>query len=166
MMKFMLIMFMLMTTLHQTNTRLRSNDLDGLTNKNWRGSLTYLDYSTSKLVSIPTTLTVTASARGTGCYDFKTSYPKEPSHDNLQVITIAKDGQDIDGERVKERTLLPEGTLKFVTEKDGFDDDKAALLRFTYRISKTTFSRKKEVCYAGDSTWFMRNELSLKVSTE
>ncbi|MCW3464916.1 hypothetical protein [Chitinophaga nivalis] len=155
-----------MITLYQTNTRLKSNDLDGLTGKNWSGSLIYRDYSTQKLVSIPTALTVTVSVKGTGSYNFKTSYPKEPSHDNLQVIAITNKGQTIDGENVKARTLLPEGTLTFVTERKGVDNDREALFRFTYRIGKTSFSRKQEVCYVGDSTWFMRNELSLKVSTE
>ena len=77
-------------------------------------------------------------------------------------MTLSKDGTTIDGERVIERTNLAGKTLKIVTEKNGPDNDKKALFRFTYLLSKTNFSIKKEVKDEDATEFFVRNEFSWK----
>lgn len=139
---------------------LKLNDLDGLTGKTWRGTLTYLDYTANKLESIPTELTVTA--KGNGGYIWATAYPKEPSHNSIDEIIISADGKTFDGESVTGRAVEPDGVLQFTTQKQGNDNDKPATFRYSYRIGKHTFFRKKEICYTGGTAWFTRNELSLR----
>ncbi|MCO5948002.1 hypothetical protein [Mucilaginibacter flavidus] len=144
------------------NAMLNPDDFDSMTGKKWTGTLTYLDYTTNKPEVIETELTVAHSIKGAGIYNFYTTYPKEASHNSTDETVISKDGKYIDDELVKERTLLSDGTLRFVTTKNGKDNNRNAAYRFTYLIGKTSYSRKKEVCYTGSSSWFTRNELNLK----
>lgn len=141
---------------------LKLNDLDSLTGKKWIGTLTYLDYTTNKLELIPTELTVTA--KGNGVYSWFTVYPKESSHNSTDDIIISADGKTFDGETVTGRAVEPDGALLFTTQKPGNDNNKPATFRYSYRIGKNTFSRKKEVSYTGDKAWFIRNELSLQAN--
>ncbi len=139
--------------------QLKLNDLDGLIGKKWTGNLTYLDYGTGRLEAIETELTV--AIKSPGIYSWVTAYPKESSHNSTEEVVISADGHSIDGETVTERTVLPNGSLKFVTQKTGEDNNKKAKFRYTYLIGKKGFSRNKEVCYEGETTWFTRNTLSL-----
>ncbi len=141
---------------------LKSTDFSDLVSKNWVGTLSYLDYGTQDLVKIPTELIVLPSLTIKGAYTWITKYPKEPSHNSKDTIIISKDGSDVDGEMVKSRSILADGTLKFLTEKPGNDNNKKAVFRFTYLIGKKQFIRKKEVRYLGENNWFTRNELNLK----
>jgi hypothetical protein len=59
---------------------------------------------------------------------------------------------------VVERTVLPDKTVRLVTVKQDKDNDKPALLRYTYSIGPRSFSIKKEVSYADSSEFFERNE--------
>ncbi|MBC7398831.1 MAG: hypothetical protein H7289_02710 [Mucilaginibacter sp.] len=160
-MKTLTIIIGTMLTLMQTTTRLKSTDFDGLLGHQWTGILTYLDYGTNKLEPIASELTVT-DGKAAGSYSWATVYPQEVSHNSIDEVIISKDGTLVDDELVKERILLPNGTLKFVTIKQGSDNNRKATFKFTYLVGKTTFSRKKEVCYDGTTQWFTRNELSLK----
>lgn len=150
-------LLLLIALLWQTAT-LKPTDLDSLAGKHWIGTLTYLDYGTGKLTPIETELVVTI--KGPGAYDWTTSYPKEPGHNSTDVVLISADGKLLDGETVKERVQSTDG-LKIITEKTGTDNNKAARFRYTYLIAQSTFFRKKEVCYEGQTNWFMRNELKL-----
>ena len=143
----------------QTAT-LKQNDLDGLAGKHWAGTLTYLDYTSSRLTAIPTELTV--KAIGNGAYEWHTAYPKEPSHNSTDTLVISADGKLLDGEAVTQRSLK-NGMLKIVTLKTGEDNNKPADFRFTYLIGNRSFSRKKEVMYNGTTDWFTRNTLKLVV---
>jgi hypothetical protein len=143
--------------LWQTTT-LKTTDLDGLAGKHWMGTLTYLDYGTNQLTPIPTELFV--KIKSPGVYQWMTSYPKETDHNSNDELVISPDGKLLDGETVKER-IASNGILKIITETTGKDNNKPAHYRLTYLIGKDSFSRKKEVCYDGQSNWFIRNELKL-----
>ncbi len=93
---------------------------------------------------------------------FEYQYPDEPKANSTETVAIGKDGKMFDGEAVIERTNLTDKTLKIVTEKSGPDNDKKALFRFTYLLSKTSFSIKKEVKYEGTTEFFVRNEYNWK----
>jgi hypothetical protein len=140
--------------------RLEAGDLKRLTGAQWKGTLTYLDYGKNKKVSIPSNLTVTGPAADALTWTFDYQYPDEPRANSRDAVVVGGDGTIIDGGRVIERTITPEGTLKIVTEKAGPDDDKASLFRFTYLIGATTFSIKKEVRREGAADFFERNRYS------
>lgn len=137
--------------------RIKADDLDQLTGPQWKGTLTYLDYGKNKRVSIPANLTVTKSTEDKPTWVFEFQYPDEPGANSKKKVHIGKDGRTIDDETIVERTTLADKTLKIVTEKSGPDNDNQAQVRFTYRLSATSFSIKKEVKHEGADEFFERN---------
>ncbi len=137
---------------------LEAKDLQQLASTQWQGTLTYLDYSSGKNVSIPSNLIVTPVAADPLAWTFEYQYPDEPKANAKETIIISKDGTMIDGEMIIEKTFLGDNTLKLVTQKSGMDNDKPALFRFTYLLNNTRFSIKKEVQYPGIPEFFARNE--------
>lgn len=141
---------------------LKPEDLDRLVGARWVGMLTYLDYGKNKKVSMPVTLEVTRFSADRLTWTFDMRYPDEPQANNVDEIALSGDGRTLDGETVLERSSPSEGMLKIVTEKSGTDNKKAAMLRYTYLISATAFSIRKEIKYDGAAEFFERNEYSWK----
>jgi hypothetical protein len=138
--------------------KIKGDDLKRLTGERWTGTLTYLDYGRNKKVSIPSNLVVIRSAENKRTWIFEFQYPNEPQANSKRTLTIGADGRTFGEETIVARTTLADKTLKIVTEKKGTDNDKQALFRFTYLLSATNFSIKKEVRYEGASDFFERNE--------
>jgi len=142
--------------------KVKPKDLQRLTGRQWVGTLTYADYRTNKKVSILSNLSVTRSAEDKLSWVFAYAYPDEPKANSKDRITISQDGKTIDGEIVVKRTYPGGDRLELVTEKTGTDNDKSALFRFTYLISASGFSIKKEVRYEGTTDFIERNLYSWK----
>jgi hypothetical protein len=137
---------------------LEAKDLQPLVASQWQGTLTYLDYSANKKVSILSNLTVTQSTEDKQSWIFSYQYPEEPKANEIEIVKVSSDGKMIDKETIIEKTSLGDNTLKIVTEESGMDNDKRATLRHTYLLSATNFSIKKEVRYEGTQEFFERNE--------
>lgn len=146
----------------QQPPRVSADDLRKLTGARWTGMLTYLDYGSNKRVSIPSALTVKQTAADGTAWDFEYEYPEEPKANGKQTLKIDDGGAVFDGEQVVERTGLGGGGFRLVTVKRGKDNDKAALLRFTYTLDGSTFSIKKEVRPEGAAEFFERNQYNWK----
>lgn len=142
--------------------RLSATDLNVLTGAQWIGTLTYLDYRSNKKVSIASNLKVSQPKADEPAWVFEYEYPDEPKANGRETVTISEDGTTLNGERLVEKTELAAKELRFVTEKSGVDNNKKALFRFTYLISPTTFSRKKEVRYEGTEEYLERNQYNWK----
>lgn len=139
-------------------TKITRNDFQILTGEQWSGTLTYLDYRANKKVSIRANLSVTQSVDDDHSWVFDYQYPDEPKANSKEIIKLSKDGKSINGEAVIERTKLPNGTVRFATEKKGQDNDRSASFRYIYTLSAKMFSIKKEVRYDGETQFFERNE--------
>ncbi|MBW1654563.1 hypothetical protein [Flavobacterium quisquiliarum] len=126
---------------------------------NWKGSLTYLDYSSGKPYTMAADIEV-KKIDGTNDFNFINTYPKEKSANSTQTITISQDGKNIGKEEVVSRTELPDGQIQIVTQRQGKDgnDNKEALIKQTYTISKNVFSIRKDVLFAEDKKWVQRHE--------
>ncbi len=144
------------------SAKVKTKDLQSLTGAQWMGNLIYLDYGTKKPVSIPSNLTITQSKQDKNTWIFEYQYPDEPKANSRDEVKISENGEIFDGEKVVEKTKLPDNTLKIITEKNGTDNDKNASFRFTYLIGKNKFSIKKEVKYDDAKDFFVRNEYSWK----
>lgn len=140
--------------------RLRPEDLRRLTGARWAGTLTYTDYSSNRRVSIPSNLIVTERDGDATSWVFEYEYPKEPKANGKREVMLGRDGATLDGATVVERTSLGGGLLRVVTEKRGRDDDRAALIRYTYLIGAASFSVRKEVRRDGAEPFFERNVYS------
>lgn len=148
---------------------IRSADLFLLTGPRWTGTLTYLDYSTNRKVSIPSTLQVTPVEGQTLSFNFDYQYPDEPHARSTSTLTITADGKEFAGARIVERRGgSASGPLILVMEKMGRDNDREALIRHTYQIEtgqipsgqsrSGRLSIRKEVRYTGSTQFLLRNE--------
>ena len=124
----------------------------------WKGSLTYLDYSSGKPYTMQADVVITRIAK-TNQFSFSNSYPKEASANGFDTISIAKKGNYINKELVKSRKKLTNGDIEIVTEEQGMDgnDNKRATFRHTYTFGKTTYTNKKDVQFAGETNWINRH---------
>lgn len=133
-----------------------SDDLNILTGKKWTGKLTYLDYKSNKEVSIPADITV-EKTEDADAFIFINEYPEEPKANGSETIRIEDNGKLFGNETVTEKISDVEGSLKIVTERDGMDDEKPALIRHTYFISKTKFTVQKDVNFHDGNNFLKRH---------
>ena len=159
------ISILLMTGMHPFATDkpiVKPADFKMLTGSPWKGALTYLDYGTKKKVSIECNVSVAQSKISSLAWEFAYTYPKEPKANNKETISMSKDGKTLDEAKVMKREILPDHTVRIVTQKNGMDDDRNALERFTYLFGTKSFSIKKEVRFEGLKEFMERNQYSWK----
>jgi len=135
-------------------------DLSRLTGL-WEGSLTYLDYTSGEPYTMGANVDIKRIG-GTNRLLLSVSYPEEASANSTETLTLSADGTHIDDETVISRAEAKNGDILIVTEKTGTDgnDDRPAVFRFTYIIGRSTFSKKKEVRFDGETEWVTRHEYS------
>lgn len=85
----------------QPAPRIEPADVQGLAGAPWKGSLTYLDCTSRKPVSIATQRVVTRADAVGRAWRFDYQYPDEPKANSASSVTIAGDGSTIDRERVR-----------------------------------------------------------------
>lgn len=142
------------------DAKITANDLTAIEGVQWVGTLTYLDYSSNKKTSIKSNLTVMRAPGESNVWIFDYRYPDEPKANSKDRVILSADGKIIDGEAVSELSKLKGGGIKLVTLKDGTDNNLTAVFRFTYEISKDSFSIRKEVRADGSVGYFERNTYS------
>ncbi len=129
---------------------------------NWKGTLTYLDYSSNKEVPVK----AEAIIRITGEHVFKMTinYPDEPSQSGSDNYKIKKGGTMLNKQKLIERALLPDGSLKLVFESRGKDgnDHKPAIFHHEMIISKDRFILRKLVQFEGTASFIQRNQYSFE----
>jgi hypothetical protein len=124
----------------------------------WKGTLTYLDYGSGKPFTMPADVVLRTATPGMIIFSY--SYPKEPKANGNDTLFISQDGSMIDGARVVEKSVMEDGAIKIITDKDGVDgnDGKKAVIRHYYIIGKNIFQSRKEVRFEGTEKWIKRNE--------
>ena len=137
-----------------------ATDILLLTGK-WKGSLTYLDYTSKKSFTMPAAVTIGHLPK-TNALVFSNNYPNEPKANDIDTVTVSKNGRMVDQEKVRKRTVLPNGNIEIVTEYTGTDgnDNQPSLIRHTYTLGKRVFKKSKEVQFKGQSIWIQRHEYS------
>ncbi|MBT8209782.1 MAG: hypothetical protein KJP14_04575 [Eudoraea sp.] len=129
----------------------------GIISGKWKGTLTYLDYSTNKPFTMPANVSV---ERGKNEYQVQLfiTYPKEPNANSKDKIIISKDGELLNKSRVTSRETLTNQEVKITTEYSGKDNRKKALIRNVYIFGTHRFIIRKEVKFSDSADWLMRNE--------
>ncbi|MBT8296992.1 MAG: hypothetical protein KJO52_01545 [Maribacter sp.] len=132
------------------------DDLDIISGK-WKGTLTYLDYSTNKPFTMPANVSV---EQGKNEYQVQLfiTYPKEPNANSKDKIIISKDGALLNKSRVTSREILTNQEVKITAEYSGKDNRKKALIRNVYIFGSQRFIIRKEVKFSDSADWLMRNE--------
>lgn len=143
-----------MNTVEQTDS-VKEMDFEELISDNWKGQLTYKDYSSGEKVSIPSEMKITKLKENT--YSFEYIYPDEPKMNNQLKIKIKEDGKMIGDQKVISVRQEGEETV-IETIKDGKDNGKKAQLLFTYRFNEKRLSMKREYRTLGSGITQFRNE--------
>jgi hypothetical protein len=128
----------------------------------WKGTLTYLDYSSGKPYTMPANVTVHANPENQWQVILAFEYPNEPGANGNDTLVISSDGILLNGEAVVSRKKS-NGVIEIITERTGQDgnENKKALIRHVYSISKKLFSNRKEVRFEGEEKWILRNEYKM-----
>lgn len=138
-------------------------DIDALIGGPWVGTLTYLDYTSHKLVTIDSSLVVRRTGQSPPSWEFGVGYSKEPHADTKEVIALSVDGSKFGDEMVVSRSDMPGGGVKFITESEGEDDHKPAQFRFEHEITPVQYTRRKLVQFKGErGAWIERHVYQLK----
>ncbi len=136
--------------------RMRATDLDRLVGKPLIGTLTYLDYNSGETTVIRSSLSV-QRARSSGAWNLAIGYSDEPHADMSDVVAISADGRQFADERVVERSVEPDGSLRVVTEGESTDNDLPGLMRHVYVIGERACSLQKLVRGEADGEFFERH---------
>lgn len=155
-------MFITSLSVFGQSAKISPKDISVLVGERWTGTLTYRDYGTGKPVTILSDVTISLAKGEKSKWNFSFEYPKEPKANSSDVIELSRDGRTFDGEKVIEIKNLSSGVLRFTTEIKGEDDDKPALIRHVYLISKTEFTKTKEVKFDGAAEFIERNTYKWK----
>ena len=130
---------------------------------NWKGKLTYLDYSSGKPYTMSANIKISLTENKSG-FIMRFEYPDEP-HENSMDTTYVN-GKLFGKDKIVEFKKAKEGGFTLVTEIEGEDgnDHKKAILRHTYTLKNNTFSAVKDVKFDGTNKWIKRNEYLLNKS--
>ena len=160
-----LALFVATTAAAQPDLKTLSKDFQRLSGR-WKGTLTYLDYTSGKPYSMPADVYITRVV-GTRLYLFSHLYPDEPKANAVDTLRLSPDGKMIDQEIIRSRLKLPGGGVEIITEETGVDgnDQLPATFRYTYRIGKDFFSQRKDVQFAGQTEWIQRHEYVYRRNT-
>jgi hypothetical protein len=156
----MMILLSSYVSFAQPHPKVTMKDLRPLTGS-WKGTLTYLDYSSNKPYTMPADLDIRPLV-GKPAFIFSNLYPNEPKANSLDTLIIEGKGTIIDGGTLTAKRKLPNGHIEIVTEqmaKDG-NDNKPATIRITYNIGKNSFTNIKDVRFEGQKEWIKRHEYS------
>jgi hypothetical protein len=126
----------------------------------WKGSLTYLDYSSGKPYTMSADVTISKDGNNTHQLILAFVYPDEPKANGNDTLVISNDRLQIDGAIVVSKKRNSDGTLEIITEKNGVDgnDNRKAIIRHIYSIGKKKFSNRKEIRFDTEEKFIMRNE--------
>lgn len=130
--------------------------LDG----SWKGQLTYLDYTSGKPFTMKANLDVKVDRKNERLF-LKNSYPNEPNANSIDTLKFSAKKKLINNEKIFSVAELKDSSVVIiVTEEKGLDgnDNKKAEFRYTYRISASRFSKKKEVKFENTKDWIVRHE--------
>lgn len=133
-------------------------DMDALTGPAWKGTLTYLDYTSEKTTTIASTLVVVRRpASGAASWDVRIGYTDEPEKDGGETVTMSRGRDEFLGARIVERARLEGGTLRITTEARGEDDRRPALIRKIHTLGPTRYVLRKMVRFDGTAEFFERH---------
>lgn len=158
-MKFVVINLLLLLSLSSFGqAKITSEDLKVVIG-NWEGSLTYLDYQTSKPYTMPANLMVTRG-KTENILLLNNIFPNEPKANSSEKIKITKDGMLLNKNTVTSREELENGYVQIQTEQKAKDDNKKALIRYTYSLGRDFFLIRKEVQFEEEGDWIKRSEVT------
>jgi uncharacterized membrane protein YphA (DoxX/SURF4 family) len=154
-----LTVFMFLFFSFQSNAQQPAVQLEDLKKLegNWKGVLTYKDYSRGNEVMIPCNLAVKLKD-DMKLIQMAYDYPEESSHNSKDEIRISSNGTRINGEKLIDRTVDASGNTKLIIEMRGEDGSKPAIIKRIIEVSDSSFTMTKVVQYMTTGETFVRNQ--------
>ena len=123
----------------------------------WKGTLSYLDYTSNKPFTMPAFVTVSPTA-DSNSFVLYTRYSEEPKANAADTLSLKNNGRYINDERVISRTKTLSGHWEIITENAGVDgnENRQAIFRHIYTIGPNEFIRRKDVRFTDEAHWFTR----------
>jgi hypothetical protein len=134
-----------------------ASDIRVLTGEGWKGTLTYLDYTSKKPTEIRSSLLVLPVEGDPLAWDVRVGYADEPHADSGEIAKLEAGGTVFREQRVLERSQAGPGRVQIVTEARGDDDRKPATFRFVYLIEAKSCSIQKLVKFDEGGEFFERH---------
>ncbi len=123
----------------------------------WEGSITYLDYQTNNPFTMAANLIV-EPGKNENSLILNNIYPNEPKANNSEKIKVTKKGTLLNKNTVTSRVPLENGQVSIQTEHEGKDDNKKAMIRYTYVFGGDTLILRKEIQFDASKHWIKRSE--------
>ncbi len=125
----------------------------------WKGTLTYLDYSSTNSYTIPAEIDISYTSNKEG-YIRAYSYPNEPNENSTDTTYTRESGKYFGREKVTRFIKSNSRDFVLITEFKDVDgnDKKPAIIRHKYQLEGTTFIIRMDVKFNGTTNWINRHE--------
>lgn len=125
----------------------------------WQGTLTYLDYSSSKSYTMPAEIDISYTSNKTG-YIRAYTYPNEPKANTTDTTYTKESGKYFGREKVVSFVKSNSKDFTLITEFDDVDgnDKKEATIRHKYKLEGNSFIIRMDVKFKGTTEWINRHE--------
>jgi hypothetical protein len=126
---------------------------------NWKGTLTYLDYSSSNSYTMPAEIDISFTSNKAG-FIRAYAYPNEPKANSTDTTYTKESGKYFGREKVISFIKSNSRDFTLITEFDDVDgnDKKEATIKHKYQLEGNSFIIRMDVKFKGTSNWINRHE--------
>jgi hypothetical protein len=110
-------------------TKIEISDFKVLNNTNWKGTLTFKNYSDGKQVTLKKTLSILVTKNK---IITKIKFPNEPKANSKKIIKIKRKGTYFGNEKVIKKEVVENGIIKITASYKGNDNNKKANINNIY----------------------------------
>ncbi|MCX6206359.1 MAG: nuclear transport factor 2 family protein [Bacteroidetes bacterium] len=125
----------------------------------WKGTLTYLDYSSANSYTMPAEIDISYTSNKAG-YIRAYTYPNEPKANSTDTTYTKESGRYFGREKVISFVKTNSRDFTLITEFDDVDgnDKKEATIRHKYKLEGNSFIIRMDVKFKGTTNWLNRHE--------
>jgi hypothetical protein len=125
----------------------------------WKGTLTYLDYSSTNSYTIPAEIDISFTNNKEG-FIRAYSYPNEPNENSTDTTYTKQSGKYFGKEKVTRFIKSNSKDFILITEFNDVDgnDKKPATIRHKYQLEGNSFIIRMDVKFKGTKNWINRHE--------
>jgi hypothetical protein len=125
----------------------------------WKGTLTYLDYSSANSYTMPAEIDISYTSNKTG-YIRAYIYPNEPKANSTDTTYTKGSGKYFGREKIVSFVKSNSKDFTLVTEFEDVDgnDKKEATIRHKYQLEGNSYIIRMDVKFKGTSNWINRHE--------
>jgi len=134
-------------------------DFAQLKGNDWKGTLSYLDYSSKKRTSIP--VKAQFELKGKNIIRYGIQYPGEAHMNSYEKIKISRRGDKLNKRSIINVIKNKDGLIVTTLHK-GKDDSQPAEIRTTYSLSTDSFVIAKDVKFKNSKGFFNRSKYTFK----